>query len=69
MERLQLNPNEQKVTFIGNIDKDSELYELAYTYIRNIDFSTPNNFTLSDEFFLENPDVKKHNFFELLNQF
>ena len=69
MERLQLNPNEQKVTFIGNIDKGSELYELAYTYIRYIDFSTPNNYTLSDEFFIENPDVKKHHHFELLNQF
>ena len=69
MERLQLNPNEQKVTFIGNIDKGSELYELAYTYIRYIDFSTPNNYTLSDEFFIENPDVKKHHYFELLNQF
>ncbi len=51
-EQLQMNPNEFQLTFIGNINKESELYTITYNYIRNICFFKPilNFFTDSDEF-------------------
>jgi hypothetical protein len=51
-EQLQMNPNEFQLTFIGNIDKESELYTITYNYIRNICFFKPilNFFIDSDEF-------------------
>jgi hypothetical protein len=69
MEQLQLNPNEQNVTFIGDITKTSELYEIAYTYIRNINFLKVENHSLSEDFYQLNPHIEKHQYFELLNQF
>lgn len=38
LEQLELNPDEVKVLFCGNISKDDSLYSLAYEYIRNISF-------------------------------
>lgn len=51
-EQLQMNPNEFQLTFIGNINKESELYTITYNYIRNICFFKPilNFFTDSEEF-------------------
>ena len=51
-EQLQMNPNEFQLTFIGNINKESELYTITYNYIRNICFFKPilNFFTDRDEF-------------------
>jgi len=69
MEQLQLNPDEQPLVFLGAIDKDSPLYKLTYTYVRNVSFLTSQNFTISDNFYLMNPHIKKHHYFELLNQF
>ncbi len=69
MEQLQLNPDDQSVVFLGDIDKDTPLYELTYAYVRNVSFLTSQNFILSDDFYLMNPNIKKHHYFELLNQF
>lgn len=69
MEQLLLNPDEQIVTFIGAIDKHDSLYDICYTYIRNIDFLKVKNFSLSEEFYHNNPHLKEHQYFELLNQF
>lgn len=69
MEQLQLNPDEQTVTFIGAIEKNDQLYDICYTYIRNIDFLKVNNFSLSESFYQNNPQIKEHQYFELLNQF
>ncbi len=52
-EQLKLNPDALNVSFSGAIDKDSELYEIAYKYIRNIDFMETTS-TLSEEEELEN---------------
>ncbi|MCW5520795.1 DUF3822 family protein [Aureitalea sp. L0-47] len=37
-EQLELNPDSVKVTFLGMVSEHDSLYEIAYTYIRNIDF-------------------------------
>ena len=38
-EQLELNPEHLSLELMGNVNKESELYELAYTYIRNVTFS------------------------------
>jgi len=37
-EQLQLNPEELLLFFIGDIEKESELYHSTYQYIRNVAF-------------------------------
>ena len=37
-EQLQLNPETLQLFFLGAIDKDDELYKIAYKYIRHIRF-------------------------------
>jgi len=69
MEQLDLDPDTQPVTFIGEIEKESPLYIIAFQYIRYINFLNINNFSLSEEFYNSNPQIQKHNLFELLNQF
>ncbi|WBX72397.1 DUF3822 family protein [Tenacibaculum retecalamus] len=51
-EQLQMDPNEFQLTLIGAIEKTSELYDIAYNYVRNIHFFKPisNFFTESEEF-------------------
>ncbi len=62
-EQLQLNPEEFKLVLMGDIEKESELYSIAYQYIRNISFYTPIDFpsNISNE-------VSKHACFTLLSQ-
>lgn len=37
-EQLEINPDIAKVVLLGNILRDDELFEIAYTYIRNLEF-------------------------------
>ncbi|TPN89283.1 DUF3822 family protein [Aquimarina algicola] len=37
-EQLKLNPEKFTLKFIGDLTKDSDLYTIAYKYIRNIEF-------------------------------
>ncbi|MBL4723895.1 MAG: DUF3822 family protein [Lutibacter sp.] len=62
VEQLKLNPEEFKLIFSGEIEKESELYSIAYQYIRNVSFYNLNNFPaiLSD--------VSSHSHLTLLNQ-
>ncbi|WP_024769029.1 DUF3822 family protein [Aquimarina macrocephali] len=39
-EQLQLNPEEFNLVFLGDISKDSEFFNIAYTYIRHISFGS-----------------------------
>lgn len=39
MEQLHLKPEEVKTSLIGEITEESELFEIAYKYIRNIEIS------------------------------
>lgn len=42
-EQLKLNTNEFMLSLIGNIEEESELYKIAYQYIRNIEFTNFKN--------------------------
>jgi len=45
-EQLQIDPSEFNLWLLGDISKDSDNFNIAYTYIKNIDFLTPAfNFT------------------------
>lgn len=64
IEQLNLNPEEIDLKFSGKIDKKSTLFDMAWRYIRNIDFQElPANFRYS---YLFN-DIPPHYYFTLLN--
>lgn len=64
MEQLGLNPEETEVALMGNIDRDSEIYELLYRYIRNIEFVKRNtSFKYSYVF----NEIPAHYFYPLFN--
>jgi hypothetical protein len=42
IEQLQLNPETVKLNLMGLIEKDDQLYQIIYTYIRFVEFYTPN---------------------------
>ncbi len=59
-EQLKLNPDTIETVFCGEVKKGDEIYNIAYTYIRNISFlKPPGNKDLKD------PDMYPENF--LLN--
>jgi len=64
MEQLTLNPEETEVVLMGNIIKESELYDLLYRYIRNIEFVKRNTAFKYSYVFNEIP---AHYFYPLLN--
>ena len=51
-EQLKLNPDEFTLSLLGDITKDSELYNITYQYIRNIDFSNIENANNNAKFLL-----------------
>jgi hypothetical protein len=61
-EQLHLNPEEFLLTFMGDIEKKSELYSIVYEYIRNINFYEP-SYSIKEKF-----GVPDHSNFVLLNQ-
>lgn len=43
-EQLHLNPEKLQLILLGEIEKESELYDIAYKYVRHINFfETENN--------------------------
>ncbi|HEY9168831.1 MAG TPA: DUF3822 family protein [Lutibacter sp.] len=62
-EQLNLNPEEFELILMGDIEKESELYDIVYQYIRNIKFYVPNNANLQLN------EISSHSHFTLLNQF
>jgi len=63
-EQLNLNPEEIYLTFLGNVDKFSPVFDLLFRYIRNIEFLSRNEgFSYS---YLFN-DVPGHFYYTLLN--
>lgn len=64
-EQLDLNPDEIDCCFLGEIDKPSGIYDLAYKYIRNIRFIKRNeNVQLSPVI----NQVPEHFYYPLLHQ-
>lgn len=64
MEQLTLNPEETEVVLMGNIEKESEIYDLLYRYIRNIEFVKRNQAFKYSYLFNE---VPAHHFYPLFN--
>ena len=65
-EQLKLNPEEFKLVFLGNLLKNSDLFKIAHTYIRNVSFGNlPTNVKLSSDIISFEP----HQHFVLLSHF
>lgn len=62
-EQLKLNPEEFQLTFLSDIEKESELYKLVFKYVRNVNFYSP-EYEIPSEF-----KISKHSNFTLLNQY
>lgn len=60
-EQLQMDPNSFQLTFIGDIEKESDIYSITYTYVRNIHFVNPVN-----SFFADSDDFSNHSNFILI---
>ena len=56
-EQLNLNPSEFKLVLLGEIKKDSPVYDITYTYIKNVEFLEP-RLTLNPEKY-QNPDFQR----------
>ncbi len=41
-EQLKLNPETVKLKLMGTIEKDDQLYQIIYTYVRFVEFYIPN---------------------------
>ncbi|MCF6349127.1 MAG: DUF3822 family protein [Flavobacteriaceae bacterium] len=65
-EQLKLNPEKFELMLFGNIEKDDELYKIAYTYIRNVSLLENRSKYLYDDTFTE---MDKRKYYTLLNQY
>jgi len=63
-EQLRINPEEVELVLLGNIQKNSSLYEIAYNYIREISFGKRSELFKYSYVFDEIPE---HFFYNLLN--
>jgi hypothetical protein len=66
IEQLQLNPETIKLKLMGTIEKDDQLYEIIYTYVRFVEFYTPN---YQFEFKPELKPIHQHHSVIILNSF
>ena len=65
-EQLKLNPKKFELLLLGTIQKDDDLYKMAYTYIKNVSL-LENRFKYShSEAFTE---ADKRHYYTLLNQY
>ena len=61
LEQLELSTDKTKVSLLGDINKQSELYKILYTYVRNISF-----FNSKNPIFNNQTEIDKHSNFILL---
>jgi len=61
LEQLELSTEETLVSVLGDIEEDSDLFRLMYTYIRNIDFLSSKNPVFNNQ-----KEISKHSNFILL---
>ena len=54
-EQLKLNPEEFLLIFIGDIEKESEIYQITYQYVRNVDF-----IKIENSFFKDDKELSNH---------
>ncbi len=60
-EQLGLNTEEVTLTFLGDVEKDSEIYAITYQFVRNIAFIKSES-----SFFTDESDFSEHSNFILL---
>lgn len=60
-EQLKLNPEKFLLYFIGDVEKDSEIYHITYQYVRNVDF-----INLDIPFFDQDKDISNHSHYTIL---
>ncbi|MFH1321120.1 MAG: DUF3822 family protein [Bacteroidota bacterium] len=65
-EQLQLNPENQELVLIGEIEKNSDHYSLLYKYIRNISLGERSD---SFEYSYLFNDTPKHFYYNLFSQY
>lgn len=64
MDQLDLSPEEISLQISGFINKKSALFDMAFRYVKNVDFVLPSNaFTYSHVF----DDIPLHYYFNLFN--
>ena len=61
LEQLELNPEETIISLLGDIDKESSLFKVLFTYVRNIRFLNSKNTIFNDQ-----TEIAKHSNFILL---
>jgi len=61
LEQLDLSTEETFVSILGDMEEDSDLFRLMYTYIRNIDFLSSKNPVFNNQ-----KEISKHSNFILL---
>lgn len=65
-EQLKLNPENFELVLSGKINKENNLYQIAYKYIRNVNLlENRSRYTFSSDF----SEEIKRSFFTLLNQY
>ena len=65
-EQLKLNPEKFEFLLLGNVEKDDELFKIAYKYIRNVSLLENRYNYAYDTAFTEED---KRSYYTLLNQF
>lgn len=66
LEQLDLNPELVQLTFLGEILKMSQIYDITNKYVRHVSFgSRPNEFSFSYVF----DEIPGHFYFNLLNHY
>ncbi|WP_159023196.1 DUF3822 family protein [Formosa sp. L2A11] len=64
LEQLKLNPETIPLVFVGDIEENSDLYDIAYKYVRHVSFGKhKNNFTFNKQ------PKTQHAEFIILNSF
>lgn len=63
-EQLKLNPEALNLVFIGAVNKDDDLYQITYKYVRNVSFGNRND----NYKYFENPKYD-HSDFTLIKSF
>ena len=65
-EQLKLNPKKIELVLLGSIEKDDELFKIAYKYIKNVSLLENRSKYLYNDAFTE---TDKRTYYTLLNQY
>ena len=65
-EQLHFNPNSMELVFLGKTVKDDEIYDMAYTYVKNVSFLENRN---PHQLIHHLTDEEQRKFFTLLHQY